>query len=170
VTTIEQQVGNLATRMDEVGAYRLHLDEAIRQTREELRLLQPQIDTLGQRDKQVDQQLSRIQVQTEERDTLMRTRVEEVREYLAGETEAVSSALDAALENLHARITEWEAAQREVTNGLTTLAVQVTGLEQTDERLADARRRGEEWLLRLHLDQAQTAWEALLERRKKASD
>lgn len=167
VATIEQQVENLSFRIEEVAAYRPHLDEMIRQTREEMQLFQPQIDTLVQKDRQQDQHMARIQTQAEERDTLMRERVEETREHLASEISAVSAALDEAVERLHQRISEWEEAQREVTGRLSTLAVQVTVLQQADEQLAESQWRSEERLLRLQLDQAQTAWEALLERRRK---
>jgi chromosome segregation ATPase len=167
---IEQQLENLSVRIDEVGSYRPHLDEAIRQTREDLKIFQPQIDALAQKDKQQEQQTARVQVQSEERDTLMRERVEEIREHLAGQQTALASTIDEAVARLHERISEWEETHRETAGRLTALAVQVSALEQADDRLAEAHWRGEERLLRLQLDQAQAAWDGLMERRQKESN
>lgn len=170
VATLEQTLENLSARIDEVSSYRPHLDEAIRKARDDMQVFQPQIDALTQRDRQQEQQTARIQAQAEERDTLIRERVEEIREHLAGEIGTVSTTLDEAGETLHHRINEWETAQRDITSRLSSLAVQATALQQRDDELAEAQWRGEERLLRLQLDQAQTAWEELMERRKKSDE
>ena len=51
-----------------------------------------------------------------------------------------------------------------------TLSVRVTGLNQEDERLIAILRRSEERLVRLQLEQAQQAWEELMERRQRESE
>ena len=167
---IEQQLENLSVRIDEVASYRPHLDEAIRQTREDIKIFQPQIDALAQKDKQQEQQTARVQAQAEERDALMRERVEEIREHLAAEQSTLAATLDESVASVHERISEWEATHRETASRLTALAVQVSALEQTDDRLAEAQSRGEERLLRIQLDQAQSAWDALMERRQQESN
>ncbi|MCC6628465.1 MAG: hypothetical protein IT340_13835 [Chloroflexi bacterium] len=167
VATIEQQLDNLGQRIDEVASHRPQLEEGIRQVRDDQRVFQPQIDALVQRDKQQDQHQARAQAQAEERDSLMRQRVEEIREYLAGEIGGLSQTVDDSVAALHARIGEWETAHHEVAAELNELAVRASALAQRDDDLLAVQARGEEWMLRLHLDQAQAAWEALLDRRNK---
>jgi chromosome segregation ATPase len=167
---IEQQVENLATRLEAVAAIGPHLEELIRQTREEIRVFQPQIDAARDKDKQQDQQLSRVQTQAEERDTLMRGRVEDVREQLAREIAGVTAALNEALVGIHERIGEWEATHRDIVGRFGALGVEVRALQQADEQVAELVRRVEERLVRARLDQAQQAWEDLMERRQKESE
>jgi chromosome segregation ATPase len=167
VATIEQQLDNLGRRIDEVAAHHPQVDEGIRQLRDDLRIFQPQIDALAQRDKQQDQHTARIQTQAEERDALMRQRVEEIREHLANETSALSTVVSDSVKALHVRIGEWEAAQRDVAALVSDLEVSTSALAQRDEALAEAQLRSEERLVRSQLEQAQAAWETLLERRQK---
>jgi chromosome segregation ATPase len=167
---IDQQLTKLGAWIREVETHRPVLEEMIRQVRDEVRLLPPQIDELANKDKQTAEHVDRVNAQAEERDSLMRERLEDMREYLANQLHSVESALAEAAASLHERIGEWEAAQRDLSGRLGTLGIQITALSQADDRQVESLRRSEERLVRLNLEQAQEAWEALMERRRKESE
>lgn len=170
VAETEQRVLNLADKIEEVGSHRPVLEEAIRRLREQIGVYQPQIDTLVQRDKQIEQNLGRAQHQAEERDTLLRERLDDFRTSLAAEVTAVAQAVDEMSTTFHERLSEWEDAQGDLANRLGGLIVRLTSLQQEDERLVALMRRSEERLVRSRLEQAQQAWEELMERRQKESE
>lgn len=163
---VEQAVANVAGRIDEVASYRPGLEESIRQARDELAAFQPQLDALGTRYGQQMQALARVQAQAEERDGLIQGRVEEVRTALTEEIGRIMDAVDEAVDGIHTRITAWEEGQRELNGRLSQTSVQIGALQGRDDRLAELLRRTEERLVLQWLEQAQQAWEALMERRQ----
>lgn len=163
---VEQEVANVAVRIDEVASYRPVLEESIRQARDELVAFQPQLDALGARYGQQMQALARVQAQAEERDGLIQGRLEEVRTALTEEIGRIMDAVDEAVDGIHARIAVWEEGQRELNGRLSQTSVQVSALQGRDDRLAELLRRTEERLVLQRLEQAQQAWEALMERRQ----
>jgi chromosome segregation ATPase len=170
ITEVEQQVTNLGTRIEEVAVYRPMLEEAIRRTREDMRVFQPQIDSLGQRADQQDHHLGRVQAQAEERDALMRDRLDVVRVELTTQIGVVAGMVETTAAHLHERMGEWEAAHRDLASRLGDVAMHTSTLERADEHLLEIMRRMEERLVRDRLDQAQQAWEALMDRRQRESE
>ncbi len=170
LTEIEQSVTNLVSRTDTIAAYRPMLEEAIRQIRQEMTLFQPQLDALGARDGHHVQELARVQAQAEERDRLLRDRLEEMLTVITDEIGRMMDAVDEAVDGIHARIANWEEAQRELSGRFSQTVVQLSALQGHDERLAEVLRRTEERLVLLQLEQAQQAWEALMERRQAESE
>lgn len=167
---LEQTIANTARRVEEVAGYRPMLEEGIRQVHDEIQIFQPQIDALAQKDRQLAENLGRAQAAAEERDAAVRERVEELRSQLTNEVSHVADAGVDATQGIHDRIGNWEEAQKDLIARLGALAVQVSALQQRDDRIAGSVRRAEERLVRLQLEQAQAAWEALMERRTKDSE
>jgi chromosome segregation ATPase len=170
ITEAELKINGLVERIDAVAAFRPVFEENIRRLREEQSQFRPQVEELLGTDRAIEQQLARVGAQAEERDGLMRSRIEEIRAAQQAELTALREALHDTTTSIHEHNADWADGYRELNAQLSGLSVRVAALDQVDEHLAGLLRRTEERLVRLRLEQAQRAWEELMERREREDE
>lgn len=162
----EQRVASQAERLEEVARFRPALEEAIRRTNELLERVQPQISSLKQQDELLQASIDRTTAETEERDHHLHERLESLRGSLTNEIAALSTTMTALSTGIQEDLVALEENQRDLAHQIGDLGVHVVGLQQADERALALLRRTEERLVRSNLEQAQEAWEELMERRQ----
>jgi chromosome segregation ATPase len=164
----DQDVGNLATRIDESKTVFGQLEAQIDEVRASIVHIDPALEELANVDEQLQVEIARYYVQAGERDDLLGERIDEIRRHLDTQVRDLRQIGEQRYEHINSRVDSQTDVDRELTYRLNVVDMRIEEVRELWTKL-----RREVWHLhelrsRMRLDQAQAELESVTDARRAA--